>query len=281
MNATELNTYEFRYAVLQVAAGRFGESYHSLDSTKKYEAEKIARTQLALQKRILESKEASQVVISDLQVQQEINNIAARYANSEEFEKELEKNNLDNESLAQAVSRNLRVDAVMDLVSASVPECTETDAKLYYYMNTDKFDQPETRQARHILITENPDFPENCRDEARRRAEQIAQRLQKKPKRFSEQAMKYSECPTAMNGGELGRVKRGILFSSVENTLFALKSGQVSDVVESPMGFHVIYCEKIYPQGSVPLHDALPIIIEKLTDRDRKNHQRNWLKSLA
>lgn len=169
----------------------------------------------------------------------------------------------------------------MDRVAMAARQVDETDARIYYYLHPDKFNQPETREASHILITVNEDFPENRLHEAKKRTEVIASRLQKNPSRFAEQAMKNSECPTAMNGGSLGRVKRDLLFPTLDAMLFKMKAGEVSDVIDSPMGFHVLICEQIHPEGLVPIREALPTILEKLNERNRQNHQKKWLQALV
>ena len=93
--------------------------------------------------------------------------------------------------------------------------------------------------------------------------------------------MKFSECPTAMQGGKLGRVNRGVLFPTLEEKLFAMKAGDISDVIESPLGFHVLYCEEVHNEGPVPLNVALPQIIEKLTEKNRQKHLRSWIKTIC
>ncbi|HBA33008.1 MAG TPA: nitrogen fixation protein NifM [Gammaproteobacteria bacterium] len=271
----------FRYALLQVAAGQFGQAYGTLTEDKRKTVENIALKQCALQSQVLGSPESAQVVVLSEQIDQEVDGIIARYPSSEAFIHELESNDLDPAGFQQLVERNLRVDAVMDYVASDIEPCSDLSARLYYYMNTDKFRQPELREASHILITVNPEFPENSRDAVIERAGAIAERLQNKPMRFAEQALKHSECPTAMNGGTLGTLKRGVLFPELDEVLFAMKAGEVSHIVETPLGFHILKCESVHKAGFIPIAKVLPKIKEKLEERDRKNRLRSWLKALA
>lgn len=280
MSIAKADNRDYRYALLQIADSRFGKTFRELPSVDRFEVEKIALKQCEIQRRVLGSPEAARVAIPADRVEKEYQSIVSRYSGREQFERELEENGLDAGSFSQLIERNLRVEAVMDYVGSQAEPCTEISARLYYYMNTDKFQHPQLRKARHILITINPDFPENQRNEVIKRATTIAERLKNKPARFAEQAQKYSECPTAMNGGELGSVKKGVLFPSLDKALFQMKAGEVSDIIESPLGFHILKCDAIQPEGFVPESQALPTIIEKLTERNRKNHQRNWLKQL-
>jgi peptidyl-prolyl cis-trans isomerase C len=276
----QVDSKAYRYALLQVSVERFGKRYNKLPEKDRSEVEKIANKQCEIHDHILNSPEASKVTVSEARVIQEIQTITARFTNESSFEQELKANGLDDSCFEQLVRRGLRVEAVMDFVASSVEPCNEVSASLFYYMNTDKFQQPELREARHILITVNPDFPENEREAAIKRANQIAARLKKKPARFADQALQHSECPTAMNGGHLGVLKRGVLFPTLDEVLFNQKLGEVSDIIESPLGFHILMCESIQSEGIVPLAKALPQIVEKLTERNQKMHQRNWLSSL-
>lgn len=280
MMVQQVDDKAYRYALLQVAVERFGELYNKLPAEKRCEVERIASKKCAIHNLILNSREAAQVAIPENRVDVEVKNVIARFANENSFEQELEKNELDRDCFEKLVRRGLRVEAVMDFVASKSEPCSEVSARLYYYMNIDKFRQPELREVRHILITINPEFPENERAAAFNRAKAIAARLQKKSNRFSEQALKYSECPTAVNGGNLGILKRGVLFPTLDAELFKMRVGDVSDVIETPMGFHVLMCESIQSSGVVSIVRALPRIIEKLTEKNQKTYQRNWLSGL-
>ena len=139
------------------------------------------------------------------------------------------------------------------------------------------FEQPETRTVRHILVTINDDYQENDRETARKRMEDVLQRVRKKPKRFDEQALKHSECPTAMNGGLLGKIPKGQLYPELDEVLFSMKEGEVSDIVESTIGFHILYCEKVRLAGPVSFKEAEQRVIEKLQSRRKRMCQRNWV----
>lgn len=281
MNMTVENQDKYRYSALQVAVNKFGKSLHQLSPNKRREAEDIAFKQYQIQSRILAAPEASQISIPREQLDNEIEKVISRYANEDQFYRELHENALSIAAFRNSIDRELRVHSVMDLVTSNTEPCSETDARLYYYLHPEKFIQPELRDAYHILITINPDYPENKRDAALKRAGVIAKRLQRKPAKFAEQALKYSECPTAMQNGHLGLIKRGTLFPTLDKALFSMKAGEVSDVLESPLGFHVLYCASIEKKGLVPLGKALPTIMEKLTERNKQNHLRAWIKKVC
>jgi len=110
--------------------------------------------------------------------------------------------------------------------------------------------------------------------------ETLRQRLLKSPERFAEQALKHSECPTAMNGGLLGRMQRGQLYSELETVAFALAAGELSVAVESPLGFHLIYCEAIEAAGQRPLEEVSEKIRTHLRDSRHSALQKAWIAGL-
>jgi len=270
----------YRYKLLQTAVNKFGQAYASLTSEQQHEVDCLTGKQLELQGAILASEEAKQLLIARGRVDAAVADIIARYPSKADFKTELEANLLSMASFRQSVHLELLVEAVFEVVANQVAEVSDTNARLYYYFHPEKFKRLETRSARHILLTINPDFPENTREQAFARLVLIARHLKKSPQRFAEQATKYSECPTAMDGGYLGRIAPAKLFPALDKELFSLAEGEVSDVVESELGFHILLCEAVHPTEIIPVDDVVDTIIEKLTQQRQKRHQQKWLRSL-
>ncbi|MCG8122676.1 MAG: peptidylprolyl isomerase, partial [Candidatus Thiodiazotropha taylori] len=124
------------------------------------------------------------------------------------------------------------------------------------------------------------DFPVNTRSAAYSRMEKVIEKLAGRVNRFDQFAKRYSECPTAMEGGKLGEISRGQLYEALDAELFNMQLDEISPIVESDMGLHILYCEKIKPAKRVPLSKAAPRIREILTERQRRNCQKSWLNSL-
>ena len=269
-----------RYIVLRTALQRFEKTPGELTDEQLDEVRQQADEEYHLQSRVLSSNEARDLILPESAVDKALREIASRYADHDEFLQDLTDNDVEMEDLRKALFREVKVDAVLDRVASRAASISDLDVMIYYYMHPERFTQPATRTARHILITINQDFPENTRERALARIEAVASRVKKKPQRFAEQATKHSECPTAMQGGLLGRLPRGQLYPELDEVLFTLGTGEVSDVVESPIGFHVLLCEVAQEAGPVSLAQARPKIRELLEKRRRRMCQRNWLADL-
>jgi peptidyl-prolyl cis-trans isomerase D len=117
----------------------------------------------------------------------------------------------------------------------------EADLKTYYEQNIAKYGQPEQRRASHILIAAAANAPAAEKEKARARAQELLAQVKKNPESFAEVAKKNSQDPgSAANGGDLDWQTRGAFVKPVEDAMFALKKGEISNVVESEFGYHVI-----------------------------------------
>ncbi len=117
----------------------------------------------------------------------------------------------------------------------------EADLKSYYEQNVARLSGKEERRASHILINAPKDMPAEARKQARERAEALLAQVRKTPDSFADVAKKNSQdSGSAPNGGDLDFFGRGAMVKPFEDAAFAMKKGDVSDVVESDFGFHII-----------------------------------------
>jgi peptidyl-prolyl cis-trans isomerase D len=118
---------------------------------------------------------------------------------------------------------------------------SEADLKTYYEQNIAKYAQPEERRASHILIQVAKNAPPAEKEKARAKAEEVLAQARKNPDAFAELAKKYSQDEgSAKNGGDLDWQTRGAFVKPVEDAIFSLKQGEISGVVESDYGYHII-----------------------------------------
>ncbi len=271
---------EFSYHLLRHGLQSFGKNLTQLDTEEYAQVYEGASKSYELESLVLAAPEADGLVITSEQLDHSVNEVASRYSDREEFIQDLQANGLDEAGLRHALQRELMFDAVMQRVTAQVPGVSDVDLRLYYEMHLDKFTQPELRTARHILITVNPEYPENTREAALARMEQVVDKLAGRANRFSQFAQRNSECPTAMEGGKLGEVKQGQLYPELDSVLFSMQEGEISSIIESEMGFHVLLCEKIKPGKRVAFAKVQEKIRLLLEERQRRGRQKEWLNSL-
>lgn len=265
------------YTELKLAWGLFEKAPEALDDAQRMRVHEVADRQARIERDVLSTREAANVVITDKAMAAALADIRGRYGSEEEFAADLTRYGLDESSLQSALRRELRVESVLERIAAKAPKVTAVDAELYYRTHPDAFDRPESRRLRHILVTFNTDAE---REAAVTLLEGIRADAPS-PTHFGELALAHSHCPTAMQSGELGIVRRGQLFPELEPTAFALAEGEVSAPIESPMGMHLIRCDEILPDGMIPFEEVAERIIERLTLRRRTQAQKDWLSRIS
>ena len=118
---------------------------------------------------------------------------------------------------------------------------TDDELRKYYEENKKRYGTPEERRASHILIKAEKSAPAADRAKARAKAEQLLAEVRKNPASFADLARKNSEDPgSAERGGDLDFFARGAMVKPFEDAAFGLKQGEISGVVESDFGYHVI-----------------------------------------
>jgi peptidyl-prolyl cis-trans isomerase D len=131
---------------------------------------------------------------------------------------------------------------VLDLptVEKSV-SVNESELKAYFEQNSPKLGGQEERRASHILITVAKDASSEAKAKARAKAQELLAEVRKAPQSFAEVAKKNSQDPvSAAKGGDLDFFAKGAMVKAFEDAAFAMQKGQISDVVESDFGYHII-----------------------------------------
>ena len=222
------NTPEFSYHLLRSALEQFKRNLRELDDSQFQQVRLTADKSYHLESLVLGSPEADGLVIPADQVETAFSEVASRYTDNDEFLADLATNGLDPDGLRRALQRELMFDAVMQRVASRHADVNDIDIRLFYEMHGDRFESPELRTARHILITINPDYVENTRLAATARMQEVAGKLAGRANRFADMAKRYSECPTAMDGGKLGDIPAGTLYPELDARLFEMQVGEIS-----------------------------------------------------
>ncbi len=128
-------------------------------------------------------------------------------------------------------------------------EVSDEELKARYEADSDTYRQPEQRHARHILIKVAESDSEAVRAEKKKQAQEVLA-LARKGEDFATLAEKYSEGPTREAGGDLGFFGRGRMVPSFDEAVFSMKAGDISELVETPFGYHIIKLEEIRPAAT-------------------------------
>ncbi len=160
---------------------------------------------------------------------------------------------------------------------------SEEDARRYYTENVKRFETPEQVRASHILIEPRATDPNVDPNEAKARAKARAQDLLDQIRGggdFAELAKAHSDCRSAASGGDLGFFSRGEMEAPFEKAAFDSKVGQVSDVVETTYGYHIIRATGRKGASVTAFEQVKDTIIDELTQKKRSELAKKYIESL-
>jgi len=142
----------------------------------------------------------------------------------------------------------------------------EADVRAWYESHQEQFVRPEERRISHILLLTGEDVD---KEKVRERALQLLAEVKKEPKSFAGLAKKHSQDPgSAKEGGDLGFMARQTLVKPFADAAFALEKGEISDLVESEFGFHIIRVEEIRPSEHFPFAEVRSLIEKTMQEQD-------------
>ena len=213
---------------------------------------------------------AKKVVVSDADLNSHLDQIKKQFPDEATFQKALAAQGTTEPKLKDSIKSSLMVTEVLQQEIGPKVSITDKDVSDFYAANKASFAEGEAVRASHILVA----VPKGATPQQKAAAKAKAEGLLKQIKAgadFAELARKNSDDPgSAAKGGDLGFFEKGQMVPAFENAAFALKPGQVSGVVESPFGYHIIKLTDRRPPRTPPLSEVSGDIKTFLTSQARQ-----------
>ena len=201
-----------------------------------------------------ESQKAG-IKIDEQKIDEQLATIKKRFPSEAEYTTALSKMGLTEDEVKMQISRGLAIRALIEQQIASKIVITDTETKAYYDGNSQMFKQPAQVKASHILIKVEAGADDAKKTAARQKIETVQQKI-KAGGDFAELAKEYSEGPSNTRGGDLGLFRRGQMVKPFEDTAFAMKPNEVSDIVETRFGYHIIKVYEVRPEQTLAYADV-------------------------
>ena len=151
-------------------------------------------------------------------------------------------------------------------------------AKYYHDRQKEFWDSSQVR-VKHILILFEKDVSEKIRKKKYKEIKKILTEL-KEGKDFAEAAKEYSEDVSASLGGDVGFVKKGQMVPEFEKAVYRLKEGEISDVVETEYGYHIIKAEEIKKGRTLPFKEVKNKIKNIISNSKQESAYKSWMSEL-
>lgn len=249
--------------------------------TRKTSPELIRSMEIRALDRVIDQEllihESQQIKVDDIdkKVDEGINKIKSKYRTEEKFKAYLESKKITENDVRENVRKQIYIDKYLEEKGIRNPVIPEEEIKKYYEENKNNFRKDEYIKASHILIKADENASQEEKDAARKKAEKIHQEIIG-GKNFAAMAREFSEDERAANGGDLNYITRGYMPLEFDSVAFAMNKDDVSEVVQTKFGFHIVKVFDKKPAG-ISSYDEMKDFITRylqmeLSDKKLASH---------
>jgi len=200
-----------------------------------------AKQQAIGAKLLIDEASKLDIQVSEDDVRKKLKEMIEGAGGREKFEAILEKQQLSEEAVCAGIARSRKVDLLVDKLTEGISDPTEEDIREHFKSHAQEYASPARASAQHVLLSVEKDSKDDAKATARARLEAIKRDIEDGAN-FADQATIHSECPSGKQaGGSLGWFSQGMMAPEIDKAVFSMEVGQVSDVVESTLGFHLIH----------------------------------------
>ena len=191
-------------------------------------------------KLLLERAQMLDIPVTAGDIDAEVAKVVAQVGGEENFRKALAAQKLTEEAFRRELEKGVRVNLLVNQACAHVADPTEEEIEAFFAAHKSEYVEPPQVLCQHILVkVEDGDTPEK-KSAALEKISAIRQRILDGGD-FAEEAKQHSDCPSGAQGGSLGWFGHGMMVPEFDQAAFAMKKGEVSKVVTTQFGYHLIY----------------------------------------
>lgn len=260
VNGKNIYATEFARAQKVMMSGQPGTQ---IPAEKKKEFDKHVLNQLISAELLYQSAQKVEMKDIESQIDAKIAQGKKRFSTEQEFDKAMKALDINPAELREYTRRDLVISNFIQQTIVSKTVVSEDESKKFYDQNSDKFQREETVKASHILIGVDAKATDADKKAAKEKAEKLRKEIANGAD-FATVAKGNSTCPSSQQGGDLGFFGKGQMVPAFEKAAFAMKTGDVSEVVETQFGYHIIKVTDKKNAETVSFKDAKPRIDDYL-----------------
>jgi peptidyl-prolyl cis-trans isomerase C len=218
-----------------------------------------------------ESQKAG-IKVDNNKINEEMSAVKKRFPNEDEYKKALSAMKISENDIKKQIKEKLAINALIDMKITQKIVVTDKETKAFYDNHPDLFKQPEQVRASHILIKVEAGADQQKKSQAKQKIKQIQKEL-KGGQDFAVLAKKYSEDKgSSANGGDLGYFSRGQMVKPFEDAAFGLKPDEVSGIIETRFGYHLI---KVYDKkpGKIMAYDEIKNLLTERLQQEKTQQE--------
>ncbi|MCP4681259.1 MAG: peptidylprolyl isomerase [Desulfobacterales bacterium] len=255
------------------ASGKTVSESELLDAKKKILEDLINRELLYQESKKMEIR------VDEALITKQKDQIKKRFPKEEDYKSWLSKMNFSEEEILSQIRIGMVLEQLTQKKFADKIQISDEESKTYYNSNPASFKKPEQVNARHILIKVDPKADKSVKAEARKKIGDIRKKLEQ-GEAFATLAKEHSQCPSSEKGGDLGYFPRGKMVKPFDEAVFALKPGELSDVVETRFGYHLIKAIDKKTESTTSYEDVKERLKGYLKQQKVQTQMRSYTKQL-
>jgi len=219
------------------------------------------------------------ISVADAEIDARMAELRSKFPTQAAFDQALKQRGWTVESLRQDARVDMTVSKLMDAETAALPGPSDLEAKDFYDKNPDRFKQDEAVRASHILIKVGPDADAAAKKRARAEIDACLKQA-KAGADFAKLAQEHSQDGSAAQGGDLNYFAKGQMVPAFDKVAFELKPGQISDIVTTQFGYHIIKVVDHKPGRVVSFEESSGQIKLFLGEEKKKQHGQTFIDEL-
>ena len=240
MKTAVVNGYEISAEAVNFELDRLARFYMSHGMT----AEELRRNLPKLEAKALEQAIGAKLLLDQAQrldlpvtakdVDAEVARVVQQVGGEENYKKALSAQGISEADFRKELEKGARVNMLVNQACAHVADPTEDEVTAFYEAHKAEYVEPHQVLCQHILV-------KGSNDAALDKIKEIRERIVNDKADFAEEAKKHSDCPSGAQGGSLGWFGRGMMVPEFDKAAFEMKKGEVSGIVTTEFGYHIIY----------------------------------------
>jgi len=271
VNGQPVTRTDFERLIKNVEMGR-----GPIPAEKRDEVMRAALDQLITYTVLKQEAATRKLAVADTDVDAQVAEMQKQFPSEAEFTKALAARNTTVAQLKADARADMGINKMMEAEVAGAAAATDADAKDFYDKNPDKFKQPESIRASHILVMAGKEADEPAKKAARTKIDGVLKRA-RAGEDFAALAKENSQDGSAAQGGDLGFFPHGQMVPEFDQAAFALKPGEISEVVTTQFGYHIIKLTEKKDASMVPFETVKPRVLEFLTNQKKQERVNSFI----
>jgi peptidyl-prolyl cis-trans isomerase C len=212
-------------------------------------------------------------------VDEELADLKKKFPDEQTFQQKLKEFNMTEDSLKQEISKNLTYQQLMDK-HVQIPEPTDQEIQQVYDRAKERLVEPEQAKVTQILIM----VPSSASEQTKTQKKGLAESIRKKivaGQDMTALVQQYSDSPNKAETKGKETFTKGQMPEAFDTAVFALKTGQLSQVIETPMGYHIVRLDELVPETTTPLEKVRDQITSYLKGEEQKKAFEKYVDDLT